>query len=105
MFRSNPNSSGDRADSGRRDLKPADARRQQGDGTRAGAAPEALHRACWYGRRTDVIPDDIARHTTIEDGCLLFCAHPMWFPIVGYEFDVRNCGQCEYFRPTRARWG
>jgi hypothetical protein len=63
--------------------------------------PESRHRACWYGRRTAAIPPDIGFHT-IEDGQLLFCAHPMWFPIVGYQFDVRNCEACEYFRPVRS---
>ena len=61
-------------------------------------AAEARHRACWYSRRTADIPADIGSHT-IEDGCLLFCAHPMWFPVVGYQFDVRNCASCDYFRP------
>jgi hypothetical protein len=69
------------------------------------ASPEHQHRACWYGRRTDVLPTDLARHTTIEDGQLLFCAHPMWFPIVGYQFDVRNCARCEYYKPVRTHWG
>ena len=59
--------------------------------------PEARHRACWYSRRTADIPSDVGFHT-IEDGLLLFCAHPMWFPVVGYQFDVRNCTYCEYFR-------
>ena len=62
--------------------------------------PEQRHRACWYGRRTTSIPSDIGFHT-IEDGHLLFCAHPMWFPVVGYQFDVRNCDTCDYFRPVR----
>jgi hypothetical protein len=62
--------------------------------------PEDLHRACWYSRRTPNIPVDLGFHT-IEDGQLLFCAHPMWFPVVGYRFDVRNCAACEYFKPTR----
>jgi hypothetical protein len=59
--------------------------------------PEARHRACWYGRRTADMPPNIGLHT-IEDGCLLYCAHPMWFPVVGYQFDVHTCGDCEYFR-------
>ncbi len=58
---------------------------------------EARHRACWYNRRTADIPPDFGSQT-IEDGHLLFCAHPMWFPVVGYQFDVRNCAACEYFR-------
>jgi hypothetical protein len=66
-------------------------------------APEARHRACWYGRRTAHLPSDIGAHTTIEDGFLLFCAHPMWFPIVGYQFDVRNCDGCEYFKVARSQ--
>ena len=66
------------------------------------AEPETRHRACWYSRRTPRIPLDIGFHTTIEDGQLLFCAHPMWFPIVGYQFDVRNCARCDYFKPVRA---
>jgi hypothetical protein len=63
--------------------------------------PEARHRACWYSRRTPDIPPDVGFLHTIEDAQLLFCVHPMWFPVVGYQFDVRNCGACEYFRPTR----
>jgi len=62
--------------------------------------PEDRHRACWYSRRTAEIPTDVGLHT-IEDGHLLFCAHPMWFPVVGYQFDVRNCAACDYFKPTR----
>jgi hypothetical protein len=62
---------------------------------------EARHRACWYSRRTPAIPVDLGFHT-IEDGCLLYCAHPMWFPVVGYQFDVRNCASCEYFRAARS---
>jgi hypothetical protein len=63
--------------------------------------PETRHRACWYGRRTTTIPPDIGFHT-IVDGHLLFCAHPMLFPVVGYQFEVRNCDSCEYFRPVRS---
>jgi hypothetical protein len=59
--------------------------------------PEARHRACWYSRRTADIPLHLA-FQTIEDGELLYCSHPMWFPVVGYQFDVRNCQACEYFR-------
>jgi hypothetical protein len=62
--------------------------------------PEVRHRACWYGRRTREIPADVGFHT-IADGELLFCAHPMWFPVVGYQFDVRNCESCDYFKATR----
>ena len=35
------------------------------------------------------------------DGQLFYCAHPMLWPIVGYEFDVSNCAECDYFRPAR----
>ncbi len=66
----------------------------------AGVEPEALHRACWYGRRTPHLPADLSLHT-IEDGELLYCAHPMLFPIVGYAFDTRNCVSCEYFKRRR----
>jgi hypothetical protein len=63
--------------------------------------PEARHRACWYGRRTTTIPDNLGVQT-IEDGQLLYCAHPMWFPIVGYRFDARNCAACDFFKSVRA---
>jgi hypothetical protein len=63
--------------------------------------PEKRHRACWYSRRTPDLPVDVGGLHTIEDGRLLFCAHPMWFPVVGYQFDVRNCLVCDYFRPLR----
>jgi hypothetical protein len=62
--------------------------------------PETRHRACWYSRRTTTIPSDLSVQT-IEDGELLYCAHPMWFPIVGYRFDVRSCTACDYFRTLR----
>lgn len=62
--------------------------------------PEIRHRACWYGRRTSDLPDTLTVHT-IEDGQLLYCAHPMMYPIVGYDFDVRNCATCDSFRPHR----
>jgi hypothetical protein len=62
--------------------------------------PEARHRACWYSRRTSTIPSDLGVQT-IEDGQLLYCAHPMWFPIVGYRFDVRNCDGCDFFKTLR----
>jgi len=38
----------------------------------------------------------------IEDGHLLFCVHHV-VPVVGDQFDVRNCGVCEYFTPRRTR--
>ena len=63
--------------------------------------PEYRHRACWYGRRTPDIPPTLGFHTVIEDGQLLYCAHPMLFPVVGFQFDVRNCADCEYFRARR----
>lgn len=63
--------------------------------------PEDIHRVCWYSRRTSQIPADLGTQTVL-DGFLLFCAHPMLFPVVGYEFDVRNCVGCEYFRPRRS---
>jgi hypothetical protein len=62
--------------------------------------PEDRHRLCWYSRRTATIPPDLGLHT-IVDGQLLYCAHPMLWPVVGYEFDVTNCGQCDYFRASR----
>lgn len=63
--------------------------------------PEVRHRACWYARRTPAVPANITIQT-IEDGQLLYCSHPMWFPIVGYRFDVRNCGTCDFFKTRRA---
>jgi hypothetical protein len=24
----------------------------------------------------------------------------MWFPVVGRQFDVRNCSNCDYFKPV-----
>ena len=62
--------------------------------------PEQRHRLCWYARRTADIPDDVGFHT-IVDGELLYCAHPMYWPVVRYEFDVRNCDGCDVFRPIR----
>lgn len=64
--------------------------------------PEARHQTCWYGRRTADIPANLGFHT-IEDGLLLYCAHPMWLPVVGYQFDVRNCTACDYFKERRAK--
>ena len=63
--------------------------------------PESRHRACWYGRRTPTIPANLGVQT-IEDGLLLYCAHPMWFPVVGYRFDVRNCTRCDFFKAVRS---
>ncbi|MFB3853075.1 MAG: hypothetical protein ACE148_04545 [Vicinamibacterales bacterium] len=59
--------------------------------------PEARHRLCWYGRRTPHLPQSLGIHT-IEDGMLLYCAHPMLLPVVGHDFDIRNCDRCDYFR-------
>jgi hypothetical protein len=66
------------------------------------AEPEARHRACWYGRRTPQLPA-VPTVQTIEDGHLLYCAHPMMFPIVGHDFDLRNCIGCDAFRPLHSR--
>jgi len=60
--------------------------------------PEAHHSACWYAVGRSRFRLDLGFHATIEDGKLLFCAHPMWFPVVGYQFDVRNSENCDYFR-------
>ncbi|MGD9903203.1 MAG: hypothetical protein AB7U83_07010 [Vicinamibacterales bacterium] len=46
------------------------------------------------------VPADLGLHTII-DGQLVYCAHPMLWPVVGYEFDVSNCAGCDYFRPAR----
>lgn len=62
--------------------------------------PEVRHGACWYGRRTPDLPPDITIQS-IVDGELLYCAHPMLFPIVGYDFDTRNCVSCDYFKARR----
>ena len=35
------------------------------------------------------------------DGQLVFCAHPMYWPVVGYEFDLRNCEDCDVFKSKR----
>lgn len=66
----------------------------------AGIEPEARHGACWYGRRTPQLPPDLTIQS-IVDGQLLYCAHPMLFPIVGYDFDTRNCESCDYFKARR----
>jgi hypothetical protein len=65
---------------------------------------EERHRCCWYGRSTDRIPEDLGNHTII-DGRLAFCAHPMYWPVVRYEFDLRNCEDCDVFRPRRTDGG
>jgi hypothetical protein len=66
--------------------------------------PEQRHQACWYGRRTPDIPEELGVHT-IVDGQLLYCAHPMFFPVVGRAFDVRNCDGCDVFRARRTESG
>jgi len=43
-----------------------------------------------------VLPD--VSFQTMEDGELLYCAHPMLFPVVRYQFDIRNCPRCDCFR-------
>lgn len=63
--------------------------------------PEDRHRVCWYSRRTAHLPAELGLHT-IMDGQLLYCAHPMLWPIVGYEFEVSNCAECDYFRKARS---
>jgi hypothetical protein len=60
------------------------------------------HRLCWYGQRAaHVVPD--MNFQTVEDGGLLYCSHPMMFPVVGYHFDVRNCEGCDSFKLRRPR--
>jgi hypothetical protein len=66
------------------------------------AEPEARHRACWYGRRTSDLPA-VPTVQTIEDGQLLYCSHPMMFPVVGHDFDSRNCAGCDLFKPRHSR--
>ena len=48
------------------------------------------------------LPDDLGSHT-IVDGELVFCAHPMYWPVVRYEFDLRNCEDCDVFKPSANR--
>jgi hypothetical protein len=59
--------------------------------------PEVRHRLCWYSRRSRTLPAEL-NFQTIEDGELLYCAHPMLYPVVGYDFDMRNCEACDSFR-------
>lgn len=63
---------------------------------------EARHRSCWYARRTAELPEDLGSHTII-DGELVYCAHPMYWPVVRYEFDLRNCADCDVFKARRQR--
>ena len=37
----------------------------------------------------------------MEGGELLYCAHPMLFPVVRYQFDVLNCPGCDCFKAPR----
>jgi hypothetical protein len=62
------------------------------------AVPIDRHHSCWYGRRSAHLPAALTVQT-IEDGEVLYCAHPMLLPIVGYDFDIRNCQECDAFRP------
>jgi hypothetical protein len=64
--------------------------------------PEVRHKLCWYGQRAAHVSPEM-NFQTVEDGRLLYCAHPMMFPVVGYHFDVRNCGRCDSFKPRRPR--
>ena len=64
--------------------------------------PESRHRVCWYGRRAPGILPEVS-FQTVEDGELLYCCHPMLFPVVGYQFDVRNCDSCDWFKVKKAR--
>jgi hypothetical protein len=70
----------------------------------AAVNPSAEHQPrtrCWYSRRSPHLPADLASQT-VEDGLLVYCAHPMMMPVVGYHFDIRNCDGCDYYRPVRA---
>jgi hypothetical protein len=61
---------------------------------------EERHRNCWYARRTADLPDHLGSHTII-DGQLVYCAHPLYWPVVGYEFDLTNCEDCDVFKSKR----
>jgi hypothetical protein len=61
---------------------------------------EQRHRTCWYARRTTEFPEDLGLHTII-DGELAYCAHPMYWPVVRYEFDLRNCENCDVYKPRK----
>ena len=63
--------------------------------------PERRHRTCWYGRRTVDLPENLGSHT-IVDGELVYCAHPMYWPVVRYEFDLRNCEDCDVYKARRS---
>jgi len=38
---------------------------------------------------------------TIVDGQLVYCAHPLYWPVVGFEFDLSNCEDCDVYKPRR----
>ena len=61
---------------------------------------EQRHRTCWYARRTPEFPEDLGLHTII-DGELAYCAHPMYWPVVRYEFDLQNCEHCDVYKPRK----
>jgi len=61
---------------------------------------EERHRYCWYARRIAELPVDLGSHTII-DGQLAYCAHPLYWPVVGYEFDLSNCEDCDVFKMRR----
>lgn len=67
----------------------------------AGQEPEARHRLCWYGGRTAAALPEVS-YQTVEDGELLYCSHPMMFPLVRYRFDVRNCEGCDWFKARKS---
>jgi len=46
------------------------------------------------------MPDDPGHHT-ILDGQLVYCAHPLYWPVVRYEFDLSNCEGCDVYKPKR----
>jgi hypothetical protein len=48
------------------------------------------------------LPENLGSHTII-DGELAYCAHPMYWPVVRYEFDLRNCADCDVFKARRQR--
>lgn len=34
---------------------------------------------------------------------LVYCAHPLYWPVVGYEFDLNNCEDCDVFKQKGRR--
>jgi hypothetical protein len=67
------------------------------------SAEDLGHARCWYSRRSPHIPINLSSHT-IEDGLLVYCAHPMMLPVVGNHFDIRNCDGCDYYRPVKVHY-